>query len=124
MANDIVRRSEAPEISGKTIQEAEDKVSFLQQEAIYNEQVYSALASVRNVNQILDKVETARAERRILDSLHLLESKHVPRLGDLTCMLTLRIRRVDSSGCDSGLKIMSCHEAAELASFRAQVFRP
>jgi len=74
MANDIVRRSEAPEISGKTIQEAEEKVSFLQQEAIYNEQVYSALVSVKNVNQVLNKVETARAERRILDSLHLLES--------------------------------------------------
>ena len=80
MANDIVRRSEAPEISGKTIQEAEEKVSFLQQEAIYNEQVYSALVSVKNVNQVLNKVETARAERRILDSLHLLESRHLPYL--------------------------------------------
>ncbi|KAH7033468.1 uncharacterized protein B0I36DRAFT_109508 [Microdochium trichocladiopsis] len=74
MANDIVRRSEAPDVSGKTIREAEDKVSFLQQETAYNQQVRNALVSIKNVNEILDKVEIARDERRILDSLHLLES--------------------------------------------------
>ncbi|KXJ93324.1 hypothetical protein Micbo1qcDRAFT_232884 [Microdochium bolleyi] len=74
MANDIVRRSEAPDVSGKTIQEAEEKVTFLQQENKYNQQVRNALSSIKNVNEILDKVERARDERRILDSLHLLES--------------------------------------------------
>ncbi|KAI2463443.1 Centromere/kinetochore Zw10-domain-containing protein [Annulohypoxylon bovei var. microspora] len=72
-ANDIVRRSQAPDVSGKTIQEAEEKVEFLRREAEYNKQVHHALKSIRYVNELLDQVEQARDERRILDSLHLLE---------------------------------------------------
>ncbi|KAI6089586.1 hypothetical protein F4821DRAFT_231361 [Hypoxylon rubiginosum] len=72
-ANDIVRRSQAPDVSGKTIQEAEDKVEFLRREVEYNKQVRGALRSIKQVNEILDQVEQARDERRILDSLHLLE---------------------------------------------------
>ncbi|CAJ2507607.1 Uu.00g087930.m01.CDS01 [Anthostomella pinea] len=72
-ANEIVRRSEAPDVSGKTIQEAEDKVNFLRREATYNQQVHHAMTSIKHVNELLDQVEQARDERRILDSLHLLE---------------------------------------------------
>lgn len=72
-ANDIVRRSQAPDVSGKTIQEAEEKVEFLRREAEYNQQVHHALKSIKHVNELLDQVEQARDERRILDSLHLLE---------------------------------------------------
>ncbi|KAI1089133.1 hypothetical protein F5B19DRAFT_386628 [Rostrohypoxylon terebratum] len=72
-ANDIVRRSQAPDVSGKTIQEAEEKVAFLRREAEYNQQVHHALKSIKHVNELLDQVEQARDERRILDSLHLLE---------------------------------------------------
>ncbi|KAI0166757.1 hypothetical protein GGR52DRAFT_555418 [Hypoxylon sp. FL1284] len=73
-ANDIVRRSQAPDVSGKTIQEAADKVEFLRQEVEYNQQVRHALRSSKQVNELLDQVEQARDERRILDSLHLLET--------------------------------------------------
>ncbi|KAI1376634.1 hypothetical protein F4677DRAFT_419099 [Hypoxylon crocopeplum] len=72
-ANDIVRRSQAPDISGKAIQEAEDKVEFLRRETEYNQQVHHALTSIRHVNELLSQVEQARDERRIIDSLHLLE---------------------------------------------------
>ncbi|KAI0381907.1 Centromere/kinetochore Zw10-domain-containing protein [Hypomontagnella monticulosa] len=72
-ANDIVRRSQAPDVSGKTIQEAEAKVEFLEREVEYNQQVHHALRSIKHVNELLDQVEQAREERRILDSLHLLE---------------------------------------------------
>ncbi|KAH9987482.1 hypothetical protein F4779DRAFT_638716 [Xylariaceae sp. FL0662B] len=72
-ANEIVRRSEAPDVSGKAIREAEDKVEFLRRETIYNRQVRDALKSIKHVNELLDQVEQARDERRILDSLHLLE---------------------------------------------------
>lgn len=78
MANDIIRRSEAPEVSGRTVQEAEDKVNFLQQETNYNQQVRNALTSIKNVSRILDEVEEARDERRILDSLRFLESTQDP----------------------------------------------
>lgn len=74
-ASEIVRRSEAPDVSGKTIQKAEDKVEFLQQESAYNNQLYNALASIKHVSRLLDQVEFARDERRILESLHLLEGK-------------------------------------------------
>ncbi|KAH8664559.1 hypothetical protein BX600DRAFT_541146 [Xylariales sp. PMI_506] len=73
MANDIVRRSEAPEVSGQTIREAEEKVDFLRREVSYNQQLQGALASIREVNSLLDQVEKAREERRVLDSLRLLE---------------------------------------------------
>ncbi|KAI1138683.1 hypothetical protein F5Y05DRAFT_384813 [Hypoxylon sp. FL0543] len=72
-ANDIVRRSQAPDVSGKAIQEAEDKVEFLRREAEYNQQLHYALRSIKHVNELLDQVEQARDERRIIDSLHLLE---------------------------------------------------
>lgn len=74
-ANDILRRSQAPDVSGKAIEEAEAKVKFLQQEVEYSQQVHLALGSIKHVNGLLDQVEQARDERRILDSLHLLESK-------------------------------------------------
>ncbi|KAI2621775.1 hypothetical protein GGR54DRAFT_599777 [Hypoxylon sp. NC1633] len=72
-ANDIVRRSQAPDVSGKAIQEAEGKVEFLRREVEYNQQVHHALTSVKRVNGLLSQVEQARDERRIIDSLHLLE---------------------------------------------------
>ncbi|GAP83964.1 putative centromere kinetochore protein zw10 like protein [Rosellinia necatrix] len=72
-ANEIVRRSEAPDVSGKTIQDAEKKVHFLQQESTYNNQLYNALASIKHISHLLDEVELARDERRILQSLRLLE---------------------------------------------------
>ncbi|KAK7744262.1 ribosome biogenesis protein ytm1 [Diatrype stigma] len=73
LANEIVRRSEAPDVSGRSIQEAEEKVDFLRQETVYNGQVNDALRSIKHVSGLLDQVEQARDERRILDSLRLLE---------------------------------------------------
>lgn len=74
-----MRRSEAPDVSGKTIREAEDKVDFLGQESAYNNQLYHVLTSIKHVSQLLDGVELARDERRILQSLHLLEGKDIDR---------------------------------------------
>jgi protein transport protein DSL1/ZW10 len=75
MANEIVRRSEAPDVSGQTIREAEEKVMFLQREVSYNSQVQGALIKIKEVNQLLDEVEQARDDRKILESLRLLESR-------------------------------------------------
>ncbi|KAI0490577.1 hypothetical protein F4859DRAFT_12755 [Xylaria cf. heliscus] len=72
-ASEIVRRSEAPDVSGKTIQKATDKVDFLRQESVYNNQLHNALISIKHVSRLLDEAELARDERRILQSLHLLE---------------------------------------------------
>lgn len=73
LANDIVRQAEEPVLSGAAIQEAEDKFTFLQAELAYNQRVQEALRGIKDVNQILDQVEAARDERRILDALRLLE---------------------------------------------------
>ncbi|KAI1437496.1 hypothetical protein GGR50DRAFT_645355 [Xylaria sp. CBS 124048] len=72
-ANEIVRRSEAPDVSGRTIQEAEEKVNFLRQEFAFNAQLGDALVCIKRVSRLLDEAELARDERRILQSLHLLE---------------------------------------------------
>ncbi|KAI0536599.1 hypothetical protein GGR58DRAFT_384552 [Xylaria digitata] len=72
-AREIVWKSEASGVSGKTIHGATDKVDFLQQESAYNNQLHNALTSIKRVSQLLDEVELARNERHILQSLHLLE---------------------------------------------------
>ena len=77
LANDIIKKSEAPAVSGKSVADIEAKAAFLARELNYNLQVHAALAGIKAVTQILDRVEQARDERRILDALHLLERSWV-----------------------------------------------
>jgi centromere/kinetochore protein ZW10 len=74
MANEIERQSEAPDVSGEAIQDAEEKTEFLNREVQYSQQLHGALQGIKRVNQLLSEVEAAKNERRILDSLRLLES--------------------------------------------------
>jgi len=74
LANDIARQSEAPEVSGKDIRDAEDRVEFLNREVQYSQQLHDVLVGIEHVNQLLGEVEAAMNERRILDSLYQLES--------------------------------------------------
>ncbi|KAM0433973.1 hypothetical protein ACHAPT_003917 [Fusarium lateritium] len=73
MANDIVRQSEAPQVTGEAIREAEEKAEFLNREVQYSHQLHGVLRSIQYVNELLSEVEAAKNERRILDSLRLLE---------------------------------------------------
>ncbi|UPK93372.1 hypothetical protein LCI18_004307 [Fusarium solani-melongenae] len=73
MANDIVRQSEAPQVTGEAIKEAEEKAEFLNREVQYSHQLHSVLRGIQYVNELLSEVEAAKNERRILDSLRLLE---------------------------------------------------
>lgn len=75
LAAEIIRASEAPLVSGRAVSEIEAKADFLIRELNYNTQVKEALKGIKTVNRTLDEVEQARDERRILDALHLLESK-------------------------------------------------
>lgn len=93
LANDIVRQAEEPVLSGAAIQEAEDKFTFLQAELAYNQRVQEALRGIRDVNQILDQVEAARDERRILDALRLLERSWAA-LDALPAGQGVRVRRL------------------------------
>ncbi|EXM34140.1 hypothetical protein FOTG_02570 [Fusarium oxysporum f. sp. vasinfectum 25433] len=73
MANEIEQQSEAPDASGEAIQDAEEKAEFLNREVQYSQQLHGALQGIKRVNQLLSEVEAAKDERRILDSLRLLE---------------------------------------------------
>ncbi|KAH6674008.1 hypothetical protein F5X68DRAFT_278507 [Plectosphaerella plurivora] len=73
LADDIVRQSEAPDVSGQDIEEAETHVAFLKREAAYSDQLHDALSGIRHVNELLSEVEQAMNERRILDALRWLE---------------------------------------------------
>lgn len=75
LAAEIIKASEAPVVSGNTVDEIEAKADFLIRELNYNAQVVETLKGIKSVNGILDEVERARDERRILDALHLLESE-------------------------------------------------
>ncbi|KAI3396404.1 hypothetical protein diail_12212 [Diaporthe ilicicola] len=93
LANDIVRQAEEPVLSGAAIQEAEDKFVFLQAELAYNQRVQEALRGIKDVNQILDQVERARDERRILHALRLLERSWAA-LDALPAGQGVRVRRL------------------------------
>jgi centromere/kinetochore protein ZW10 len=82
LAADIIKAAEAPEASGKEVEELEARAEFLIRELNYNAQVVEALRGIRGVNRTLDEVERAKDERRILDALHLLESEQ-PSVGTL-----------------------------------------
>ncbi|ROW02965.1 hypothetical protein VSDG_01799 [Cytospora chrysosperma] len=93
IANDILRQAEEPVVSGKARKEAEEKVVFLQAELAYNQRVKDALRAIRDVNQILDEVEKARDERRIVNALRLLE-KSWAALDALPASQSVRVRRL------------------------------
>ncbi|GKT78086.1 centromere kinetochore protein [Colletotrichum tofieldiae] len=74
LADDIVRQSEAPQVSGKAIQDAEEHAHFLEKEVVYTQQLHEVLRGIQHVNELLGEVEQAMNERRIIDSLRWLES--------------------------------------------------
>ncbi|GKT58498.1 centromere kinetochore protein [Colletotrichum tofieldiae] len=73
LADDIVRQSEAPQVSGKAIQDAEEHAHFLEKEVVYTQQLHEVLRGIQHVNELLGEVEQAMNERRIIDSLRWLE---------------------------------------------------
>lgn len=73
LASDLVRQSEAPETSGELVEDAEEKTDFLNREVQYSQQLYGVLKGIQRVNRLFNDVEKAKDERRILDSLRLLE---------------------------------------------------
>ncbi|KAK2029721.1 hypothetical protein LX32DRAFT_638841 [Colletotrichum zoysiae] len=73
LADDIVRQSEAPQVSGKAIEDAEEHARFLEKEVMYTEQLHEVLRGIHHVNELLGEVEQAMKERRVIDSLRWLE---------------------------------------------------
>lgn len=73
IANDIIRQAEAPQVSGEAIQDAEARADFLCREVQYSQQLHGVLQRIQNVTRLLGDVDRARNERRVLDSLRLLE---------------------------------------------------
>ena len=111
LADDIVRQADAPDVSGKDIRDAEDKVDFIRRELRYSAQLLDVLHGIDHVNQLLGEVEAATNERRILDSLHLLESMAPIPSGEPT-WLTCLGRGVDGAGSSWRQQELPRHEAA------------
>ncbi|KAF4974492.1 hypothetical protein FZEAL_8608 [Fusarium zealandicum] len=93
IANDIVRQSEAPDVSGEAIEDAEEKAEFLNKEVQYSQQLHSVLRGIQYVNELLSEVEAAKNERRILDSLRLLE-KSWEALDQVGVSRTCRVMKI------------------------------
>ncbi|KJK94719.1 hypothetical protein H633G_01436 [Metarhizium anisopliae BRIP 53284] len=109
IANEIIRQSEAPDVSGEAIEDAEEKAQFLNRELQYSRQLHEVLNNIKTANQLLGQVDTARSERRVVDSLHLLEQSWtaIDRIGvSKSCRI---LRRLD-------------HRAFELKSSVHEVF--
>ncbi len=73
MANEIIRQSEAPDVSGEAILDAEEKVEFINREVQYSQQLHEVLRGIKRVNGLLNQAEQALVEKRILESLRFLE---------------------------------------------------
>ncbi|OAA56382.1 RZZ complex, subunit Zw10 [Cordyceps fumosorosea ARSEF 2679] len=73
MANEITRQSEAPDVSGEAISDAEEKIEFINREVQYSHQLHQVLRSLKRVSELLNQVEHALADKRILESLRFLE---------------------------------------------------
>ncbi|KAM5344837.1 hypothetical protein ACJ41O_010699 [Fusarium nematophilum] len=93
MANDIVRQSEAPDVSGEAIKDAEERADFLNREVQYSQQLHGVLRGIQYVNELLSEVEAAKNERRILDSLRLLE-KSWEALDQVGVSKTCRVMKI------------------------------
>lgn len=93
LADDIVRQSEAPQVSGKAIKDAEEHIQFLEKEVLYTQQLHEVLRGIQHVNELLGEVEQAMNERRIIDSLRWLESMSAasPRPDKDTKLTTCRV---------------------------------
>ncbi|EHK25981.1 uncharacterized protein TRIVIDRAFT_211539 [Trichoderma virens Gv29-8] len=93
IANDIIRQSEAPDVTGEAIQDAEEKADFLNREVQYSQQMHNVLRRIQHVNQLLIEVEQASRERRVLDSLRLLE-KSWAALDEVGVSKTTRVMKL------------------------------
>ncbi|KAH0532939.1 hypothetical protein TsFJ059_001568 [Trichoderma semiorbis] len=93
IANDIIRQSEAPDVTGEAIVDAEEKAEFLNREVQYSQQMHIVLRKIQHVNQILIEVEQASRERRVLDSLRLLE-KSWTALDEVGVSKTTRVMKL------------------------------
>ncbi|KAL7945422.1 hypothetical protein V8C42DRAFT_323111 [Trichoderma barbatum] len=93
IANDIIHQSEAPDVTGEAIQDAEEKADFLNREVQYSQQMHNVLRRIKHVNQLLVEVEQASRERRVLDSLRLLE-KSWAALDDVGVSKTARVMKL------------------------------
>lgn len=79
-ANDIIHQSEAPAVSGKDISAAQERVEFIAREARYTDQLCWVLEGIRDVETLLNCVERARDENKIVEALRFLERESVLRL--------------------------------------------
>ncbi|KGQ04221.1 Centromere/kinetochore protein zw10 [Beauveria bassiana D1-5] len=93
MANEITRQSEAPDVSGEAILDAEGKVEFINREVQYSQQLHQVLRSIKGVNALLLQAEQALAEKRILESLRLLEESRTA-LGNVNAARSSRVMRL------------------------------
>jgi centromere/kinetochore protein ZW10 len=93
IANEIVRDSEAPLVSGEAVQNAEEKADFLNREVQYSTQLVQVLKSIKHVNHLLDRVEQASRERRVIDSLHLLQESWAA-LDNISASKSCRVMRL------------------------------
>ncbi|TLS25772.1 hypothetical protein PpBr36_07026 [Pyricularia pennisetigena] len=109
IANDIIRQSEEPETSGKTVEEAEARAAFLIRELNYNDELIQTLRAIKAINTVLDEVEQACAERRIVDALRLLEQSWA------------KLDSVSNIGSTKAIKLLNVR-AFELKSDVHQVF--
>ncbi|KAM3458927.1 hypothetical protein MY3296_000074 [Beauveria thailandica] len=93
MANEITRQSEAPDVSGEAILDAEEKVEFINREVQYSQQLHQVLRSIKGVNALLIQAEQALAEKRILESLRFLEESRTA-LGNVNAARSSRVMRL------------------------------
>lgn len=111
LASEISKQADAPHVSGKATDDIERKTDFIIRELNYNHQVLEALRGIKEVNQTLDQAEKACIERRILDALHLLESRLRSAYSTYGLNLLTNFRILDATGCHICEQVLQGHKA-------------
>ncbi|EGX89647.1 hypothetical protein CCM_07899 [Cordyceps militaris CM01] len=109
MANEITRQSEAPDVSGEAILDAEEKVAFINREVQYSQQLHEVLRSLKRVNDLQNQAEQALGEKRVLESLRFLEESWAA------------LDNVNAARSSRVMRLLDVH-AVELKSAAYQVF--
>ena len=75
LASDIIRKAEAEERREEVQEEQENYVTFLENEVAFNNQLGDGLILIEEVCGCLERAETLVHTRKILEALHLLDSR-------------------------------------------------
>ncbi|KAJ4024485.1 ribosome biogenesis protein ytm1 [Fusarium irregulare] len=111
MANEIERQSEAPDVSGEAVQDAEEKAEFLNREVQYSQQLHDVLQKIKLADQSLGEMEESYQRSSIQDSIVFLKAfeKAFDDIGVSKSCRVMKLLKLRSFELNSAVREMIDH---------------